>query len=146
MQRRNLVRSIALGLLAVALVVPVVGAVHEPDEATRVETPEDGRPVDYPEARPIDSPRPMPQWDGYQAGNHAELRLLYRARCGRDDLDACDVYASLLRSGVGGPPEPELALAVSSRACELGHADSCMLALAQRQRLGRPPPRLGELP
>jgi hypothetical protein len=141
MQRRSFLGYTVLALIASA--VPIACLLHEPDPVEPIVV----EPApDYPELPPIPSPRPLPRWDGHQAGNHAELRILYRTDCRRGDLEACDLYASMLRSGVGGRPEPRLALEVSSHACKRGHEDSCNLARAQRQRLGLPPPRLGELP
>jgi TPR repeat protein len=141
MRRRAFVRYAAT-ILVVASAVPLAGWLQEHDAVTPVVTPEPGPPPDFPELRASTQPRPMPQWDGYQAGNHGELRIRYRWLCNGGDLDACDSYASMLRSGVGGPPDQELALAISSRACKRGHGDSCLLASAQRQRLGLPPARL----
>jgi hypothetical protein len=84
--------------------------------------------------RPATTPAPLQfSWDA----DLETLREEAQARCDVGDLQACDVHASMLRSGLGGPADQFHALQVADDACMRGHRPSCQLASAQRDRLRR---------
>jgi hypothetical protein len=117
----------------VGLAIAGCGSATQPTPPELGDLPPDSHPVvSRPEPPP---PRPTPRWDPPQAAKHSDLRLHHRERCHAGDLDSCDMYASMLRSGVGGRPDQGHALDVSHRACKLGHRRSCNLADAQRHRI-----------
>jgi TPR repeat protein len=142
LRRRAFLSSSVAIVTALASSAALASWLHEPSRV-ELEAPEPV--VAHRETPPLESPRPMPRWDD-ETGRNVQVRAHHRAECRRGELDACDVYASMLASGVGGPADPVRALEVSRLACRRGHDDSCMYARGLRQRLGLPPIRLGEVP
>jgi TPR repeat protein len=91
-----------------------------------------------PRPRPIEPlPAPYQADPSGDAYHNTMVREVHAQACEHGNLESCDYYASMLRSGVGGPPDQIRAYNVSQRACNMGHNPSCQLASAQRQRIAR---------
>lgn len=141
--RRALLITVAV-LLAVAWSSALLMRLHERPRPVVVELDAAEPAIAYPDTPPLTSTFPMPSYD--ETGRNPAVRAHHRDKCREGDLDSCDVYASMLATGVGGRTDVRRALAVSRHACAHGHEDSCTYGRGLRKRLGLPPARLGELP